>query len=567
MAQKSGKSPNYLLIGVLGVAGAAGGGALGKLVLHLGTVETAGLAVGGLLVCAALGLVGTAGSDTKRMASQIIMKKNVDLAYQQQSLGRLQDAEKLLLESLEKGKDLEDADLTKLAAIHSLANLNRLQHKPDKAEENYRKALKAYESLKMTEDASYAQCLRDCGVVLESRGQNQDSLEMANRALPILEKLGQSREVAEVMSLMARNTSASGLLDQAVEAYGKVKGLQIKQFGEYSPEVIETVLTSARTLRSLNKLPEAIDAYKDALVRLNKSERPPRSMEAEALLEMAEVSLDQGQFKSVEPLCLGSLKVLQNFVGPREKLIHRLATALRTAREKLNQPLSETEFILLFTQNRDQVRDLFRAQADLAKQKDRTGWGPLQWTLFLGWDDLMRWLTRNGAQLDGFDATAMSPAHVAAAWSKGGSITFLAESNVNLDPVGPQGWSPIHFASYHGKQDCLEQLLARGGEATRLDVVGRSGLHWAADRGHNDIVALLLNKNLDKDAQDTKYGRSPLHLAASAGHGLVVRTLMVNGANENLTDKGGKTPINLAEEAGHSGLVAAMKHFRTVMES
>jgi tetratricopeptide (TPR) repeat protein len=567
MAQKSGKGPNYALVGGLGVVGAVAGGAAGKFALHLDTLETAGLAVGGLLVCAALGLLGSASGDTKRMADHIGIKKNVDSAYQQQSLGRLGEAEKLLLEALERGKDLDDNDLLKLSAIHSLGNLYRLQNKPQPAEEKYRQALKAYESLKMTEEAVFAQCLRDLAIVLEARGQNQESLELAKRSLPIFEKLGDTREVAGIMSLMARNTSASGLLDQAVEAYRKVKDLQIKQFGEHSREVIETSLTSARTLRSLNQLPEAMDAYKDVLVRLNKAVRPPRTAEAEALLEMAEVSLEQGQFKSVEPLCMGSLKVLQNFVGPKEKLIQRLANTLKTAREKLSQPLSDSEFLLLFTGNRDQVRDMFRAQPDLAKQKDRAGWSPVQWTMFLGWEDLMRWLIRNGGQVDGFEANVMSPVHVAAAWCKGGTITFLAENNVALDPVGPQGWSPVHYAAYHGKQDCLEQLLTRGAEATRLDVVGRSALHWAADRGHADMVAYLLSKNLDKDLGDSKYGRSPLHLAASAGYGACVRALMMNGANENLPDKEGKTPINLAEEAGHRGLVAAMKHFRSAMSS
>lgn len=567
MAQKSGKGTNYALVAGLGVLGAGLGAGVAKFALHLPTAETALGAVGGLLVCSMLGLFGSAKGDTKRMTAQMFVKKNVDLAYQQQSLGRLAEAEKLLLEAIDRGKELEDSDLVKLSAIHSLGNLYRLQQKPEQAEEKYRQALKAYDTLKMGDEPVYAQCLRDLATVLEVRGQNQESLELAKRALPLFEKSGDSREVAGVMSLMARNTRASGLLDQAVEAYRKVKELQIKQFGEYSREVIETVLTSARTLRSLNQLPEAIEAYKDVLVRLNKSERPPRLSEAEALLEMAEVSLEQGQFKSVEPLCMGSLKVLQNFVGPKEKLIARLAATLKAGREKLNQPLSETEFLLLFTSNRDQVRDIFRAQPDLAKQKDRGGWGPVQWTMFLGWEDLMRWLVRNGGQTDGFESNVMSPVHVASAWSKGGTITFLAENNVTLDPVGPQNWSPVHYAAYHGKQDCLEQLLARGADPTRLDAVGRSALHWAADRGHPEMVAFLLSKNLDKDLPDTKYGRSPLHLAASAGYGACVRTLMMNGANENLPDKSGKTPINLAEESGHKGLVSAMKHFRSAMGS
>ena len=77
----------------------------------------------------------------------------------------------------------------------------------------------------------------------------------------------------------------------------------------------------------------------------------------------------------------------------------------------------------------------------------------------------------------------------------------------------------------------------------------------------------MLNKGLNKDAQDTKYGRTPLHYAARAGHGAVVRTLMTNGANGNVADKAGKTPIQLAAEGGHRGLMTAMKHFRSAMES
>ncbi|MBT9582762.1 ankyrin repeat domain-containing protein [bacterium] len=567
MAQKSGKGPNYALIAGLGVVGAGICGGVGHFALKLGTTESGGLAALGLLLFAGAGLIPSFGGDAKRLAAQVAVKKNVDAAYQSQSLGKLEQAEKLLLEALDRGQILGPSDLSILAATHSLGNLYRLQNKFDKAEEKYRLAIKTYEELGKTDDQNFAHCLRDCAFSLESRGRTDESVAFATRALALSEKLGHTRDVAEIMSLIARNTRASGLFQQAIETYQRVKDLQLKQFGENSPEVIDTVVTTARCMRSLNQLNEAMDNYKDALVRTNKAERPSRNIEAEALLEMAEVSLAQGAFKNVEPLCLGSLKVLQAYVGPKEKLLVRLAAATKEAREKLGQPFAETEFIWLFTQNRDQVRDLFRENAELAKQKDRTGWGPVQWTMFLGWEDLMRWLMRNGGQSDGFEDSIMSPVHVAAAFSKGGTITFLHEQGVALDVIGPQGWGAVHFASYHGRADCVEQLLARGCQADILDKMGRSPLHLAADRGHNELVSLLLNKGLDKDAQDTKYGRTPLHYAAGAGHGAVVRTLMTNGANENVADKAGKTPIQLAEEGGHRGLMTAMKHFRSAMES
>jgi cytohesin len=567
MAQKSGKGPNYALIAGLGIIGAGIGGGAGHYALKLGNMEAGGLAALGLLVFAGIGLIPSFGGDTKRLAAQVAVKKNVDSAYQMQSLGRLDQAEKLLLEALERGKILGDADLNNLAATHSLGNLYLLQRKFDKAEATYRAAIKGYEGLGKSDDQNFAHCLRDCAVSLENRSQTEESLVFARRALAISEKLGNTRDVAEIMSLVARNTQASGMLQQAIQTYQRVKDIQLKQFGETSPEVIETLLTTARCMRSLEQLNEAMDNYKDALVRLNKAERPCRTSEAEALLEMAEVSLAQAAYKNVEPLCLGSLKVLQTYVGPKEKMLVRVATATKEAREKLGQPFAETDYIWLFTQNRDQVRDLFRENAELAKQKDRTGWGPIQWTLFLGWEDLMRWLIRNGGQSDGFEESIMSPIHVAAAFAKGSTITFLHEQGVKLDVIGPQGWGAVHFAAYHGRQDCVEQLLARGCQADILEKLGRSPLHLAADRGHNDLVSLLLSKGIDKEAADTKFGRTALHYAARAGHGAVVRTLMTNGANENATDKAGKTPVQLAEEGGHRGLMTAMKHFRSAMGS
>lgn len=567
MAAKKNKGPNYLLVGGLGVVGAALGAGVGQAVLKLGTPEVAGLGILGLLLGAGAGLIPSFGGDTKRLAAQLVVRKNVDSAYQAQSFGKYDQAEKLLLEALERGQILGDDDLSNLAARHSLGNLYRLQNKLDKAEECYRTAIKQYEAAGKTDDANFGSCLRDCAAVLEKRGQTDASLEMARRALGLLEKTGTPRDVADLMSLMARNVRASGNLQGAIDNYQKVRDLQLREFGETSPEVIETILTMARCQRSLGQLPESLELYKDVLVRTNKAERPERMNEAEALLEMAEVALDQGTFKNVEPLCLGSLKVLQTYVGPKEKLLKRLAEAVRVSREKLGQAFAETEFLALFTRNRDEVRDLFKAQPDLAPQKDRTGWGTIQWTLFLGWEDLMRWLLRNGGPTDGFEATVMSPVHVAAAWSKGGTITVLAEAGVTLDVVGPMGWSPVHFAAYHGRQDCVEQLLARGCDPNRLDQNGRSALHLAADRGHADLVAVLLSKGLDKSLADSKSGRTPLHYAAANGYGHVVRTLMSNGASETVPDKQGKTAMDLAEQGGHRGLMLAMKHFRSALES
>jgi tetratricopeptide (TPR) repeat protein len=559
-------APNYLLVLLLGLAGAAGGWSFATYVLKHGQQEVIICSVVGFLLFAAAGLVKSTATDARLMAEEKALKQSVESAYQAQSLGRIDEAEKLLVDAVNRSQRLPSGNLNSLAAVHSLANVYRVKQTVEPAEQKYREAMAMYERLGKTEDVNYAYCLRDCALVLEARGQVDESLKLSRQAVGVLEKHGSKRDIAQAMSLLARNTRASGNVAESVRMYENIKQMQIEQLGENSPEVVDTTITLARCLRTLDKLPEALEQYKDALVRLNRSERPHRAYEAETLVEMAEVRLAQGAHKDAEPLSIGALKILQSYVGPREKLLARLAACVKEAREKLGQPVAETEFLWLFLNNRDQVRDIFRDNVELAKQKDRTGWGALQWTLFLGWEDLMRWLGRNGAAWEGFDTSVMWPIHVAAAWSKGGTIGYLNEQGVTMDVVGPNGWSPVHYAAYHGRQDCLEQLLARGCDGTRLDQVGRSALHYAAEQGKNDIVTLLLAKGLDKNQADSKFGRSPLHLAASAGHGSVVRTLLMNGADETLPDQSGKTPINLAENAGHNGLVTAMKHFRSAME-
>lgn len=558
-------SPNYALVAGLGLLGGGIGGAVAHFALKVGTPETAIAAVVGFLVLSSAGLLRAGASDTKRMATLQLVKRNTDKAYEAQSMSRYDVAEKLLLEATSRGQELGAGDLSLLAATHSLGNLYRLQNKPEQAEASYRQAIAGYESAGQQNSIHFAHCLRDCAAVLEVREKRDASTEMAQRALKILEAQNQTGDLASTYSIIARNQQATGNMAGAVETWARVKQLQGQNEVEGSTEVIATSLTLAACQRAQNDLSGALDSYKDALIRVSKAARPPRQLEAEALLEMAEVRQQQGASKDVEPLALSSLKILQTYVGPREKLLTRLAAVVGAARASLGQTFDSKDLLWIFTQNRDAARDLFRAEPALVGLRDRTGWGVVQWALFRGWEDLTRWLMRNEGPVSGFDAAVMSPVHVAAAWSKGGTITALADAGLELDSVGPNGWTPIHFAAYQGRQDCFDQLQTRGADAKRLDVNGRNTLHHVAEGGHNGMVPGLLGIGVDKNAAESKNNRTPLHLAALAGHGAVVRTLLMNGADENAQDKDGRTPIQLCEAAGHKGLTSAMKHFREAM--
>ncbi|KAA8900228.1 hypothetical protein FN846DRAFT_989152 [Sphaerosporella brunnea] len=73
----------------------------------------------------------------------------------------------------------------------------------------------------------------------------------------------------------------------------------------------------------------------------------------------------------------------------------------------------------------------------------------------------------------------------------------------------------------------------------------KSPLILSAQKGLIDSMRLLLDQNLDKDAQDNS-GRTALHYAAENGDEAIVRLLVEHGASDRLKDKNGKIALELA---------------------
>lgn len=561
VGQDSGQTgPNYVKAGVFSLAGAAVGAGIG-LALKLG-----GLAVGvgggaGFLVVLG-GMMGVqAVGDTKRLAATANVRKLTEKAWNYQTLGQLDRAEKSLREALAQSDVLGPKNVLILSTVHSMANLNRLQKKFDEAEKGYSRAISIYNSLGKVQDPNLAACYRDRALALEALKSYQPALESAAAASAIFERLNSRDELWQTYQLMARCQMALNQQPAAIDLLHKVKKMQVDLLGENTREVVATTLTLARAYRDQQQLNESLEQYKELLVRLRKVERPSRQFEAEGLLEMAEIRLLQGQPKDVEPLAVTTIKVMQNSIGPQSDLLARVFKVYAESRKALNLVIKDTDLLCLFSYERDKVRDLLREHTELIAQKDKTGWSALQWACFLGYDDLIRWLLRNGGSYDSYDAnTTMGAIHVAAAWGRMSSVVAILEAGADINSRGPWGFTPLFYASQFGKTETAEQLVVRGADPTLRDQQGRLAAHLAAENGHAEVVQFMLARGLDKDSKDEKTGRTFLHLAALNGQGSLVGFLLNNGANLELKDANGKTPIDLAREAGHRMLVKAMEH-------
>lgn len=549
--------PNYpKIIGAsLVVAAVAGGGAFAA---HAGPL---GSGVAGLVGFGAV-LAGMLSShaveDGKKGISASQVKKKTEDAWNAQALGQNDKAATLLLDALKAAEPLGQDNLLVLSTTHSLANLYRLQRKYAEAETYFARATALYEKLGISDNNS-AQAFRDRSQCQIALGKHQEALTSLAKALPFFEKK-EDKELVSALNLQGNAYSAIGDKEKAIAVYQRVQALQEKLDGNQGAKTLLTSFTVARFFREQKKLPESFEALKELLSRLSKAEKPQKKLEAEVLIEMADVCLEMGQLKNVEPVLIGGLKLLQQYVGPKDDLLQRIFKDYKEAREKLNVGLQLDDFLYLFSLDREKVRSTFAENPTYVTLKDKTGWGPLQWCCFLGRDDLIKWLLRNGAKAEGDDtANVMGPIHVAAAWGKMGQVTAMLDGGATIDSVGPQGWTPLLYAAAMGKNDTVEQLLVRGAKIDVKDAQGRSALHLAAEGGSVESVAALLGKGADKNQRDDKLGRTPLHYAAAGGHGSTVEVLINNSADLFIKDNSGKTAAELAEQGGHDLLVKAIQ--------
>jgi ankyrin repeat protein len=88
-------------------------------------------------------------------------------------------------------------------------------------------------------------------------------------------------------------------------------------------------------------------------------------------------------------------------------------------------------------------------------------------------------------------------------------------------------------------------LKVRGRITEKRDYYGGTPLHWAAESGHLEVVALLLEKGANVNAQN-QHGETPLHRAAWDGHLEVVRLLLAKGTNVEAKDRDGLCPLAVA---------------------
>ena len=226
-------------------------------------------------------------------------------------------------------------------------------------------------------------------------------------------------------------------------------------------------------------------------------------------------------------------------------------------------------------QNHDVVRWLIKEGADV-NMRGADGGTALHAAAFIGADKIAADLLKAGANLDARNGTGVAPMQLTYLdWKS--TRNFLDMLNLPLtekhvmtgrrniqqhvrELIAQQAKTNLWVAVAVGDIRSVRKFLRKGYDVNAVNKdSGTTPLQSASLFGHNDVVQLLIGEGADVNQVNPTNGSTALHLAALFGRTEVVRTLLTNGATVAVFDDNGSLPIDAADlDWATTNTVAAM---------
>lgn len=550
---------------------ALGGGLVPAPLLY---AESGGLVRYGMAVGAGIGvafsvvvLSGRAYKDAKRLRTTRQATELTEDAWTEYARGEVEKAESLLLEALGLCKSrLGVRNLVTLVTSHSLANLYRVGGQYDRAAELYNRVEVLYSEL-IDEPNPRGMLQHHLALNLMGQGEYREAIDREKRALKYFEQCDPD-EVRHEKSMahteVAKSHVSLGEEEQALKHYKAALDLVLDDLGPRHPLVIELLGSLSGCYVKLSRFHESEGFLERLVEQLDEMENPNYEIIVEGLLDLGRVRVEQGKFDDAMPLYTKGLQLLQQQVGPKEALLGKVLEGFdHLASAQTGEIDGAVDLLVLFRGEREKIRTLVEARPDWVHSRDRTGWGPLQWAIFMGREDIAGWLLKKGASLDYESDRVLGPLHVAAAWNRRTAMIELLGEGVDVDSRGPRGWTPLFWACRFGHIRLVDLILKKKAQVNLRDDNGVTPLHLAAIHGHAQVVVSLLAADAKVNAKETGRRRTPMHFAVENNHLKCVEVLMINGGDVEVQDSEGNSGLSLAQSSGHRLLHRFMKRFLT----
>lgn len=153
----------------------------------------------------------------------------------------------------------------------------------------------------------------------------------------------------------------------------------------------------------------------------------------------------------------------------------------------------------------------------------------------------------NAAQPDG--ATAL---HWAAHWDDFDTTDLLIRAGAKVNVANDYGITPLSLACANGDGNAavVERLLNAGADPNSARDTGETALMTAARSGSLEAVKLLLAREANVNATESRRGQTALMWAIAEQHPELVPILIEHGADIHIRSKGGLTAFLFAAQQG-----------------
>jgi len=131
-----------------------------------------------------------------------------------------------------------------------------------------------------------------------------------------------------------------------------------------------------------------------------------------------------------------------------------------------------------------------------------------------------------------------------------------------INDADVNGWTPLHTACYSGNADICKLLLSVDEiDVTKRNKDGASVLHYLVrhplTEKRKEVILTIVGKGLDISC-GSRHGETPLHSTSFRGHNDVVQFLLEHGANPNAITAGKETSLHYAVTAGRANVVSTL---------
>jgi ankyrin repeat protein len=147
-------------------------------------------------------------------------------------------------------------------------------------------------------------------------------------------------------------------------------------------------------------------------------------------------------------------------------------------------------------------------------------------------------------------------------------VNLLLEKGSNINITDDQNSTAISVATSRGKYRMVEFLLSKGADPNIQDRYGKTPLHYVTetldqsnsqegdDRLIKTLRALLLDKKINVDFQDTENEYTPLMIAAGNNNLRAVNALLHSRANPNIRDINDRTAYDITTNPDIKSLIS-----------